>query len=115
LVNSGNNLPMRKFLLIITSVILISGCSQFPGVYKLDIPQGNILTQDSVNQLRPGMTPRQVQFIMGTPIIEDTFNADRWDYVYTLKSDLQEPVLSRVSIFFTNGQLSNINGDFRPE
>ena len=113
--NSGNNLPMRKFLLLITSVILISGCSQFPGVYKLDIPQGNILTQDSVNQLRPGMTPRQVQFIMGTPIIEDTFNADRWDYIYTLKSDKQEPVLSRVSIFFTNGQLSNINGDLRPE
>lgn len=113
--NSGNNLPMRKILLLITSVILISGCSQFPGVYKLDIPQGNVITQEAVNQLKPGMTPRQVQFIMGTPIIEDTFSANRWDYIYTMKADDQTPILSRVTILFTNGLLSNIKGNLRPE
>jgi outer membrane protein assembly factor BamE len=106
---------MRKILLIITSIILISGCSQFPGVYKLDIPQGNMITQETVNQLRPGMTQRQVQFVMGTPIVEDTFNSDRWDYIYTMKKPDQTPTLSRVSVFFTDGVLSNIQGDLRPE
>jgi outer membrane protein assembly factor BamE len=113
--NSGNNLPMRRFLILMTSVLLISGCTQFPGVYKLDIPQGNVISQEAVNQLKPGMTPRQVQFIMGTPIVEDTFNADRWDYIYTMKKPGQTPTLSRVTILFTNGLLSNIKGDMRPQ
>ncbi|MEH6445289.1 MAG: outer membrane protein assembly factor BamE [Oceanospirillaceae bacterium] len=106
---------MRKFLLLITAVMLMSGCTQFPGVYKLDIPQGNIITQEQVNQLQPGMTPRQVQFIMGTPIVEDTFNNNRWDYIYTMKKADQTPTLSRVTVLFTNGVLSNIQGDLRPE
>ncbi|EPJ43798.1 MAG: smpA/OmlA domain-containing protein [Osedax symbiont Rs1] len=106
---------MRKFLLLITSVIAISGCTQFPGVYKLDIPQGNILSQEAVNQLKPGMSPRQVQFIMGTPIIQDTFNENRWDYIYTMKAANQTPTLSRVTIIFTDGSLSNISGDLHPE
>ena len=106
---------MRKLLLLITSVFVISGCTQFPGVYKLDIPQGNILTQESVDQLRPGMTPRQVQFIMGTPIIEDTFNANRWDYIYTLKAAGEAPILSRVTVLFSDGVLSNIQGSLRPQ
>ena len=106
---------MRKFLLLVTSVIFICGCTQFPGVYKLDIPQGNVLTQEAVNQLKPGMTPRQVQFIMGTPIIEDTFNAGRWDYIYTMKAANQTPTLSRVTVIFSDGLLSNIIGDLRPQ
>ncbi len=106
---------MRKFLLLITSIILVSGCSQFPGVYKLDIPQGNMISQENVNKLQPGMTPSQVQFIMGTAIVEDTFNADRWDYIYTMKKADHKSILSRVSVFFTDGLLSNVQGDMRPE
>ena len=106
---------MRKFLLVIISIILISGCSQFPGVYQLDIPQGNMISQKNVNKLQPGMTPRQVQFIMGTAIVEDTFNADRWDYIYSMKKAGQNSILSRVSVFFSDGLLSKIQGDMRPE
>ncbi|NQZ33465.1 MAG: outer membrane protein assembly factor BamE [Oceanospirillaceae bacterium] len=106
---------MRKFLLLTTAAILLSGCTQFPGVYKLDIPQGNIITQEKVNQLRPGMTPRQVQYIMGTPIIADTFNADRWDYIYTMKKPNQTPTNTKVTVFFSNGVLANIKGDLRPQ
>ncbi|MFT5708881.1 MAG: outer membrane protein assembly factor BamE [Oceanospirillaceae bacterium] len=95
--------------------MLMSGCTQFPGVYKLDIPQGNIITQEQVNKLQPGMTPRQVQFIMGTPIVEDTFNNNRWDYIYTMNKAGQTPTLSRVTVLYTNGTLSNIQGDLRPE
>lgn len=106
---------MRKLLLLTTAVILLSGCTQFPGVYKLDIPQGNIITQEKVDQLRPGMTPRQVQFIMGTPIIEDTFNADRWDYIYTMKKANQTPTNTKVTVLFSNGVLTHIKGNLRPQ
>jgi len=106
---------MRKFLLLTTAVLLMSGCTQFPGVYKLDIPQGNIIAQEHVNQLKPGMTPRQVQYLMGTPIVTDTFNANRWDYIYTMKKADQTPINTRVIVLFENGVLSNIKGDLRPQ
>ncbi|MGB1238433.1 MAG: outer membrane protein assembly factor BamE [Pseudomonadales bacterium] len=105
---------MPKILPTLSLLAILTGCSQFPGVYKLDIPQGNLIDQEMVDQLRPGMTQRQVKFIMGTPIIEDTFNADRWDYVYTMKKPDQTPTQSKVSLFFQQGRLSNIKGNYRP-
>ena len=62
-----------KILVLICAVLVLSSCS-FPGVYRIDIPQGNIITQEMVDQLRPGLTKRQVNFIMGTPLIRDTFD-----------------------------------------
>lgn len=106
---------MLKILPTISIIAILSGCTQFPGVYKLDIPQGNLISQDMVDQLQPGMTPRQVQYIMGTPIIEDTFNANRWDYIYTMKKPDQTPTQSRVSLIFDQGRLANIKGDMRPQ
>ena len=61
------------------------GSMDFPGVYKIAIPQGNIITQDMVDQLRPGMSKRQVIFVMGTPLVRDPFFQDRWDYVYSFQ------------------------------
>ena len=63
---------MQKTRLLLTSLtfmglIALAGCS-FPGVYKIDIQQGNVVTQDMIDQLRPGMTRRQVRFIMGNPL-----------------------------------------------
>ena len=106
---------MQKFLVLLTAIILMSGCTQFPGVYKLDIPQGNIIDQEQIDQLKPGMTPRQVQYIMGTPIVTDTFNANRWDYIYTMRKAAQAPINTHLSIIFDNGVLSNVKGDLRPQ
>ena len=80
---------MQNTKLLLTSLTLVgllalAGCS-FPGVYKIDIQQGNVVTQDMIDQLRPGMTRRQVRFIMGNPLIQDTFNTNRWDYLYSLQ------------------------------
>ena len=99
--------------LILTS---LAGCSyfQFPGVYKIDLQQGTILTQEMVDQLKPGMTQRQVRFVLGTPLIADTFNQNRWDYFYRLRDANSKVTQERISIFFENDALSKITGDFAP-
>lgn len=106
---------MRKFLIGIIACVLITGCSEFPGVHKIDIPQGNIVTQDMVNQLKPGMTRNQVRFVMGTPLITDTFSPDRWDYIYSMKKDDKPRTEKRLSLFFQDDKLTRIGGDYRPE
>ena len=101
-----------KILVLICAVLVLSSCS-FPGVYRIDIPQGNIITQEMVDQLRPGLTKRQVNFIMGTPLIRDTFDQDRWDYVYSFQPGGGERAQERLTIFFENGELSHFEGDFQ--
>lgn len=105
---------MRKVLLCISVAFLIAGCSEFPGVYKIDIPQGNIVTQEMVDQLRPGMTPSQVRYIMGTPLVNDSFNENRWDYIYSIKQGDGERYRERISLFFEHDRLVRLSGDFRP-
>jgi len=100
--------------LLTIALFAASGCTYFPGVYKIDIQQGNVITQDMVDQLRPGMTKRQVQYVMGTPLIEDTFNQSRWDYVYSLQPGGESRQQESISLFFENDLLSHFNGDFIP-
>ncbi|MGQ7959459.1 outer membrane protein assembly factor BamE [Pseudomonas sp. SP16.1] len=110
---------MQKTKLLLTSLSLtglfaLAGCS-FPGVYKIDIQQGNVVTQDMIDQLRPGMTRRQVRFIMGNPLLTDTFHADRWDYLYSIQPGGTQRLQERVSLVFDgNDQLIGLAGDFMP-
>lgn len=110
---------MQKTKLLLTSLSLtgllaLAGCS-FPGVYKIDIQQGNVVTQDMIDQLRPGMTRRQVRFIMGNPLITDTFHANRWDYLYSIQPGGGERLQERISVNFNaDDQLVGLSGDFMP-
>ncbi|AMB87183.1 hypothetical protein AWM79_18525 [Pseudomonas agarici] len=110
---------MQNTKLLLTSFTLVgllalAGCS-FPGVYKIDIQQGNVVTQDMIDQLRPGMTRNQVRFIMGNPLLTDTFHANRWDYLYSLQPGGGERQQERVSLIFNdNDQLASLSGDFMP-
>ena len=90
------------------------GSMDFPGVYKMSIPQGNIITQDMVDQLRLGMTKRQVTFVMGTPLIRDPYHQDRWDYIYSFQPGGGERGQERIAVFFDNNQLVRFSGDFSP-
>ena len=103
-------------LLFAMSLILLAGCQyfQFPGVYRIDIQQGNIITQDMIDQLKPGMTRRQVRYVMGNPMIEDTFNPDRWDYFYTLTPAKGETTKEHLTIYFDGDVMTHFNGDFVP-
>ncbi|RVU31429.1 outer membrane protein assembly factor BamE [Neptunomonas marina] len=105
---------MRKVLISIIAATVISGCSEFPGVYKIDIPQGNIVTQEMVDQLRPGMNHNQVRYVLGTPLITDTFHDGRWDYIYTIKKGNGDYSRERFSVFFEQGKLVKVSGDYRP-
>jgi outer membrane protein assembly factor BamE len=109
-----------RFILVafITCISLLLGsCGSvtsfaFPGVYRLNIPQGNIVTQEMIDQLRPGLTKRQVNFILGTPLIKDTFDQDRWDYIYSFQSGGGQRVQENLTVFFENNELTHFTGDF---
>jgi outer membrane protein assembly factor BamE len=107
-----------KKLLIITACIAsasTTACSRFHLVHKIDVQQGNVITQDEVNQLEPGMNRKQVQFIMGSPMIADVFHQDRWDYVYLMEPGYGEVVEERVSLYFEQDTLSRVTGTLHPE
>jgi outer membrane protein assembly factor BamE len=103
---------------ILLSVVL-GACSslpvpQFPGVYKISIAQGNIITQEMIDQLEPGMTRRQVIFVMGSPLVRDPYTQNRWDYVFNYQPGGGVRGQERVTLFFENEQLVSLSGDFEP-
>ncbi|WP_226801560.1 outer membrane protein assembly factor BamE [Alkalilimnicola sp. S0819] len=108
---------MRKITTLYLSALLLSACSmdRLPLVYHMDIQQGNILTQDMVDQLEPGMNRRQVEFLLGSPVLQSAFHPDRWDYVYTLKPNAGDPVRRRLTLHFQGDQLRRIEGNLVPD
>ena len=92
---------------------LLASCS-LPRVYRLTVQQGNVITQDMVDGLKPGMTREQVAYIMGEPVIRNPFDDERWDYVYTLRVPGYLDEQLNLSVFFTDGVLSHFTGDFKP-
>ena len=105
---------MRKQLLVALTLIGLSGCTAFPGVYKMDVAQGNEVTQEMVDQLRPGMTQSQVRYVMGTPLLTDTFNQNRWDYIYQMVEEDERTEKRRITLYFENNRLVRLEGDLRP-
>ena len=118
---------MQKTKALLTAAIcsvLLAGCASstdggsrllsFPGAYKIDIQQGNVVTQDMVDQLRRGMTRAQVQYVMGTPLLEDSFNRDRWDYVQSNQPGGGERTQTTVTVIFAGDSLVSVEGDLRP-
>jgi outer membrane protein assembly factor BamE len=100
---------------------LLGGCSyshllphKIPFVYRIDIQQGNVITQDMLAKLKPGMDKAKVRFIMGTPLIIDTFHDDRWDYVYTFQKNGGERVERHVTLHFKDGKLASVSGNVKP-
>jgi len=82
--------------------------------YRPDVQQGNIVTRDMVDQLRPGMSRDQVRFLLGTPMLTDIFHQDRWDYTYYLRRKSGETQIRKLSIVFADGKLDRYNSDAMP-
>lgn len=91
-----------------------SGFRILPRVFKFPIQQGNVITQEMVDKLQPGMTRSQVRFIMGTPLIADTFDQNRWDYLYILKLPSGKELREQMTILFDGDRLVGISGDYLP-
>jgi len=101
---------MQKLTRIVTlsaALLLVSGCSYF-GVYKRDIPQGNLVTADMVEQLRPGMTRDDVVYVMGRPLLEAPFDANQWDYVFRLDEAYAGVERRRVTLTFDGNRLVDV-------
>ncbi len=108
---------MRKLLIFGILLASLAGCGsvdRIPFVHRIDVQQGNVLTQEAVDQLRPGMTRRQVKFVMGTPLLMDPFHDNRWDYLYRMQPGRGEVEQKRVTLFFDGDRLVEIRGDLRP-
>ena len=109
---------MRKLLSSALLIVAVSGCTavtDFVKPYRIDVRQGNYITQDMVSQLKPGMSREQVRFVLGAPLLVDVFHSDRWDYVYRFqpgKGKLQE---RRLTVIFEDGKLARLDGDVRAE
>jgi outer membrane protein assembly factor BamE len=88
-------------MLLATGALLASGC-----VYKMNIQQGNYLVTESVSQLKEGMTRSQVRFLLGTPMVPDAFDDNRWDYYYFFSSRHQKaPLKRRLTVFFAEDKV----------
>ena len=85
------------------------------GVYKIDINQGNYLSQDAVDKLKAGMTQPQVRQLLGTPLITSPFRADRWDYVYEYSRQGQVVEHRNFTVYFADGKVARWEGDKMPE
>ena len=103
---------MGRGLIPLAAAACIAGCGfvpTIPGVtpYRIEIQQGNYISQEMVTQLKPGMSKEQVRLALGTPLLNDVFHADRWDYVYWREK-------RRMAIFFEDGKLARVDGDSMP-
>jgi outer membrane protein assembly factor BamE len=90
-------------ILLAAGALLASGC-----VYKMNIQQGNYLVADSVSQLKEGMTRSQVRFLLGTPMVPDAFDDDRWDYYYFFSSQkFKQPLKRRLTVYFQDDKVQH--------
>jgi outer membrane protein assembly factor BamE len=103
---------MRYIFMLL--VLLCTSCgTALPTIkpYKLEVQQGNVVTSKMLLQLRPGMNKSQVRFIMGTPLVQDSFHGNRWDYVYQLREGGKLTEQRRVILDFQNEMLKTVRGD----
>ena len=106
---------MQKLLISIalSASLILAGCStvSIPAAYKIDIQQGNIITQEMIEKLKPGMSKSQVRFALGTPLLIDAFHQERWDYVYSIQKGNNDRQQRRLALFFADDKLVRIEGD----
>ncbi len=96
---------------------LIAACSSLPDItsrltpYRIDVRQGNYVSQEMASQLKVGLSKDQVRFILGTPLLTDIFHGERWDYVYYFKPGHGEAEERRLAVYFVDGKLARLSGD----
>ena len=107
-----------KFILIFFFLFLVFGCSRSydggfnaPLLHKIDIQQGNVIDQEMLNKLQPGMDKKQVKFIMGTPVLVDPFHNERWEYIYSFQEGGKVREQRHITLHFEGDKLAYISGD----
>ena len=113
-----------QYIYVALMAFSVGGCSltqlklpalKIPRVYKLSVQQGNVITQEMVDRLKPGMTRNQVEFVMGKPVLGDPFNDDQWVYIYTLEVPDYFNQVFKMVLAFEDDTLATISGDYIPQ
>jgi outer membrane protein assembly factor BamE len=118
----------RAPLLAVAATLALTGCasstapfdtwvpyiSQF-GVYKIDINQGNYISQDMVDKLKEGQTKQQVRLVLGTPLIASVFRDNRWDYTYEFRKNGRVQTHRQFTVYFKDDLLARWEGDEMPK
>jgi outer membrane protein assembly factor BamE len=106
---------------LLAATLMVTGCGsvtdylpRFLTPYRPDVQQGNVVTSDMVDQLRPGMTRDQVKFMLGTALLTDGFHPDRWDYLYYLNPRSGAPQRRNLVIYFKDNRLDHFTSDPMP-
>lgn len=117
--------PRRcRLALIAAACVALAGCSSFNNVtrnfasslapYQIEVVQGNFVSKEQVEALRPGMTRLQVREVLGTPLLASVFHANRWEYVFTFKRQGVAPQSRKLAVFFNGDLLERFEGDDMP-
>ena len=115
--------PARMSCAWLVASVGLAGCSSvasdgallgFITPYRMEVVQGNVVTQDMVARLRPGLSSDQVRSLLGAPLLTDVFHANRWDYVFTIRRQGTAPQQRRVTVFFENDRVSRFEADAVP-
>ena len=117
-------LHVSRVALAIAVSAAAGGCGSFDSVthsiadsitpYKVEVVQGNFVSREQVEALKPGMSRQQVREVLGTPLVTSVFHGDRWDYVFTLKRQGVEPQARHLAVFFKADVLERFEGDTMP-
>ena len=99
---------MRNAAFVLVLALCLAGC-----IYKIDIQQGNLVTQDSVAKLKKGMSKSEVRQLLGTPLLTDPFHGNRWDYYFSTATRGKTTERTRFSVFFDNDKLVSVAGDVK--
>ena len=99
-----------KALTLIMTSLLLANCS-IPRIFQVVVSQGNLVDQEMLDKLEIGMTESQVKFVMGTPLISDTFYPERWDYFTSVTQGESSYTNQKITLFFENNQLIRWEGE----
>ncbi|ETX10526.1 SmpA/OmlA domain-containing protein [Marinomonas ushuaiensis DSM 15871] len=105
---------MKKLAFILCITLLISACGLFPPPYKVPVTQGNLIAQEQLSQLQIGMSESQVTYLLGTPMVKDTFKANEWHYLYTARNatpDTKTSDVNDLTLTFSDGVLKQIKNN----
>jgi outer membrane protein assembly factor BamE len=113
-----------RFALAVLACAAASGCGSFDSIsnrlvgsvapYRVEVVQGNFVSKEQVEAIKPGMSRQQVRDILGTPLVTSIFHAERWDYVFTLKRQGVPPQERKLAVFFRSNVLDHFEGDEMP-
>ncbi|QPG04695.1 outer membrane protein assembly factor BamE [Salinimonas marina] len=106
---------MKLYQTILLAAVMVTATACSNWIYRIDVPQGNFLDTGDVKELRMGMSKEQVAYVLGNPVVEDSFNKDTWYYVYDMKRGMSKrgkDFQKQLVLSFDDGKLAKADGDF---